>query len=142
MKIISKAKDTISGLIEIADLPNKPVIRRLVKDKPFLLLRHKQIYAIAQGNIDAFNNINNCLEFDFLWRHDVRTLLNQLALISDNWGIGYVNALMRWWHNSQDKISCEDAIYMIAKLKDKTALWQEKPAPANLHDYLVTAIYK
>lgn len=126
LKIISKAKDTISGLLEIADLPNKPVIRRLVKDKPFLLLRHKQIYTIAQGNIDTFNNINNCLEFDFLWRRDIRTLLNQLALISDNWGIEYINALMRWWHNSQDKISCEDAIYMIFKLKDKATLWQEK----------------
>lgn len=142
LKIISKAKDTISGLLEIANLPNKPAIRRLVKDKPFLLLRHKQIYTIAQGNIDTFNNINNCLEFDFLWRRDIRTLLNQLALISYNWGIEYINALMRWWHNSQDKISCEDAIYMIFKLKDKATLWQEKPAPANLHDYLVTAIYK
>ncbi len=48
---------------------------------------------------------------------------------------------MRWWHNSQDKISCEDAIYMIFKLKDKATLWQEKPAPANLHDYLVRNIH-
>lgn len=82
------------------------------------------------------------MEFDFLWRRDIRTLLNQLALISDNWGIEYINALMRWWHNSQDKISCEDAIYMIFKLKDKATLWQEKQNHSNLHDYLVATIYK
>lgn len=142
IRTIVAAKDTISGLLKVANLPDKPIFRRILTEMPFSFMALKKIYAIAQGDLNTFGNIYKCLVKYPTMRQDNKIILEQFHQLSVKWGIEYINAFIRWWKNAKDPHICADTIDMLNRLHDKINLWKKKIKPSNLHDYLVVAIYK
>ncbi len=141
MAAVAKAKDTISGLLAVASLPDKPVFRRILTQAPFSFLALKKIYKIAQGDLNTFGNVYKCLiKFPTVGPRN-KMMLEQLYQLSAKWGTDYINAFMRWWKNT-DSRTCIDTLEMLNRLNDKIKLWQMKISPAKLHDYLTDAIYR
>lgn len=141
MAAVAKAKDTISGLLAVASLPDKPVFRRILTQAPFSFLALKKIYKIAQGDLNTFGNVYKCLiKFPTVGPRN-KMMLEQFHQMSDKWGTEYINSFIRWWKKA-DLHKGADTINMLNRLHDKIKLWQMKISPAKLHDYLSDAIYR
>lgn len=141
MNTVIKAKDTITGLLAVANLPDKPIFRRMLTQMPFSFLAIKKIYTIAQGDLNTFSNIYKCLLKYPTLRQNNKILLEQFHQMSDKWGTEYINSFIRWWKKA-DLHKGADTINMLNRLHDKIKLWQMKISPAKLHDYLSDAIYR
>ena len=147
MHILKKAKDSITGLIDIMGLPNKTLIRKFIMDKPFSVKLLREASKLADGNLDITKNIYEYLCYSVkshsLYDDILADNLKNLILLKSLLGLKYVNTLMLYHLKLHDSTIFRDSLTMLSHLNLDyvNKLKQEKPSASKLHNWLAKNIY-
>lgn len=144
MNIIKAEKDTISGFIKIAGIPNKRAFRKIIADEPFDYKLLSMIYSNFNKNIDntvrIYKKMNTKNEQGVY--PDYRTIEKMLvnAEIIKQYYDG--NDAVKLFKDNEEEF--KDTAYMLGRMNRivKDAFIKEKPSIMKAHDWLAQKEYE